>query len=323
VLPPDRDYPACRIQMKGKPMQTEKPNGYPVARPADSALNDGLRSQEQRFMEHADGKGTVQPLLLRVVVALILAVAKDIRDRTTPDYRDFFDRLVADIRERGVQVPLIAYREGERLRVIDGETRRLAALMAGAETVPVLVYDQKPNDAALKLAQLLANSLRRDNTPLELAAVYQELMRLNDWTQADLARHVRVSPAQVVRVLAISTKLPGEVQAMVAAGELAPRAAYALSRLSDIPTVIDLAKKARDLPMAVESVEEAVKKLLGNGRKAKAKPLKLKLDGVQIVANNPTLDGLQAFAERLLAALKRLAKEGDGIEFLPARLKGT
>jgi ParB-like chromosome segregation protein Spo0J len=148
-------------------------------------------------------------------------------------------------------------------------------------------------------------------------------MRLNDWTQADLARHVRVSPAQVVRVLAISTKLPGEVQAMVAAGELAPRAAYALSRLSDIPTVIDLAKKARDLPMAVESVEEAVKKLLGNGRKAKAKPLKLKLDGVQIVANNPTLDGLQAFAERLLAALKRLAKEGDGIEFLPARLKGT
>jgi len=263
-----------------------------------------------------------QPVLEHAHPTLLLPVLHDIRDRSSPENRDFLDRLTADVRERGIQVPLIAYREGAKLRVIDGETRRLAALLALLESVPVLAYEEKPDEASLKLGQLLANSMRRENTPLELAAIYSDLMWLNGWTQADLARAVRVSPAHVAKVLAISGKLLPEVQELVAAGKLPPRAAYAISRLP-MPQQAELANKAASLPMAVETVEAKVAALLGNGRKVKPKPLKLKLDGVQFIVNTPTLDGLQAFAERLLAAIKRLAKDGDGIEYLPARLKGV
>jgi ParB/RepB/Spo0J family partition protein len=263
-----------------------------------------------------------QPALERPHPALLLPVLNDLRARSGQEYQDFFQRLVADIRARGVQVPIIAYREAAKLRVIDGETRRQAALLAGAESIPVLVYEHKPEDKAILLAQLLANSMRLDMNPLEYAATYQQLMQLNNWTQAELAKQVQVSAGQVARVLAISTRLSAEVQTMVAAGDLSPRAAYALTRLPE-QQQLELAKKAVTLPMAVESIEDAVGKLRGNGRKAKAKPLKLKLDGVQIVATNPTIEGLQAFFERGLAALRRLAKDGDDIAFLPARLKAV
>ncbi len=62
-------------------------------------------------------------------------------------------------------------------------------------------------------------------------------------------------------------------------------------------------------------------RLRGNGRKAKGQPLKLRGDGVQVTVSDPAIEGLQAFAERLVAALKRLAKDGDAIESLPTRLK--
>lgn len=263
---------------------------------------------------------TPQPVLERPHPSLLAAPHYDLRVRTGSDYQGMFHRLTADIAARGVQVPIIAYRESPRLRVIDGETRRQAALLAGVDSVPVLVYAEKPDDKAILLGQLLANSMRLDMTPLEYAATYQQLMKANGWSQAELAKNVHASPAQVAKVLAISTKLCDQAQALVASGDLSPRAAYALTRLPDHQQQAELARKAVDLPMAVESVEEAVNKLLG-GKKAKAKPLKLRLDGVQMVASNATLENLQAFGERLVAAVKRLVKDGDAIEYLPSRLK--
>ncbi len=316
-------------------MQNDKPNGHIAAQAAvedelsfarppiadeQPKLHPAVRCPSQSAVERA---ATPQPVLEHVHPSRLLPVLNDLRDREAPDYLDFFhNRLVPDIRERGVQMPLIAYWDGEMARLVDGMTRYLAALMAAVQAVPVLVYAHKPDDKALPLASLLANSLRRDMTPLELAGVYQELTRLNGWSQAELARHARVSPAHVAKVLAISTKLCPEARELVAAGKLSPRAAYALTRLPEQQQA-NLARKAVDFPLAVESVEEAVSKLLDNGRKPKAKPLKLRFDGICMTVINPTTDGLQAFFERGLAAVKKLGKDGDGPEFLPARMKGA
>ncbi|MDE2509179.1 MAG: ParB/RepB/Spo0J family partition protein [Planctomycetota bacterium] len=260
-------------------------------------------------------------MLLHVAVALILAVAKDIRDRTTPEYRDFFDRLVADIRERGVQVPLIAYREGERVRILDGETRRLAALMAGVEMAPVLLYDEEPDEADLKLAQLLVNTLRRDNTPLERATVYQELMQAKGWTQADLARHVHATPAQIAKDLAISNRCCETVREYVAAGTLKPRAAYAISRLPDPSQQAELAKKAVALPMSVESIEEAVNRLLGTKKAKKPQPMKLAYGSVTATVTGDVVEGLKAFIAKTGEALRRIERDGADPEYLPSLMK--
>ncbi|HLN26910.1 MAG TPA: ParB/RepB/Spo0J family partition protein [Gemmataceae bacterium] len=260
------------------------------------------------------------PNIIHVPPAEVLPPETDLREGRDPEH---VGNLAAAMQKEGFTGTVLGRRVPVGVQCIWGWTRCLASIQARLATIPVQLVERELTQSDILMLQLDEQELRVDFTPLEVARGYQELMRLNGWTQAEVATRRRKSRAHVAKVLAISTKLPAEVQAMVAAGELAPRAAYALSHLADIPTVVDLAKKARDLPMAVETVEEKVRGLLGNGRKVKARPLKLKGDGVQMVVSNPTVDAVQSFAERLLAALRKLVKDGDGIEFLPSRLKGT
>jgi ParB/RepB/Spo0J family partition protein len=265
---------------------------------------------------------TSQPVLEHVHPSLLLPVLHDICDRSTPDYLDFMhNRLVPDLIERGVQVPLLAYIEGLKRRLIDGMKRWEGSLMARLESIPVLVYPEKPPEGALVLGTLLCNSLRRDNTPLELAAVYQELMQLNGWSQADLARAIKVCPAQVAKTLAISTKLCPEAQELVAAGKLPPRAAYAISRLP-VQQQAELAKKAADLPMAVETVEAKVAALLGSGRKAVPKPLKFSACGVSGSVKGDPLAAFRALHGKLGEVFKQIERNPALADVLPSLLKG-
>ena len=276
-------------------------------------------------MDPATRNGTPQPeptSLSHAHPVTLLPVAEDLRDRTAPEYREWFERLTADIRQRGVQVPIIAYREGGRYRVIDGETRRLAALLAAVEKVPILVYEQKPDDKALKLGQLLANSMRRDMQPLELATVYMEIIAQNNFSLADLARAIHVKPPHVTKILSISTKLCPEAKELVAAGKLPPRAAYAISRLPT-PQQAELAKKAAELPMAVETVEEAVHRMLGKKVKRPG-AVKAKADGVTLVAPGDwTWEKLKELGEKLKGAAARGEKLDAPLSLLPSLLKGT
>jgi ParB/RepB/Spo0J family partition protein len=262
---------------------------------------------------------TGAPTLSHVHPATLLPVADDIRDRTAPDYREWFDRLVADVRLNGIRVPIIVYREGVRCRVIDGETRRLCCLMAGnVEAVPILIYEQKPDDAALKLAQFQANAMRLGMSPLECAAVYADLMKLNGWSHADLSRRIHVSPAQIAKCLAISAKLCPEVQEMVAAGDVPPRAAYAISRC-DPAMQFDLARKVKDGLLCVEGLEIHLPKL--NGRKVKQKPVKLSLNGVVVQISGDVVEGLRAFVGKATEALKRLDKDNLPPDVLPSLMR--
>lgn len=264
-------------------------------------------------------KGPVDYILVHKHPSWLLPVLNDKRTRTGAEYQAYFTNFTADVKARGVQQPVIAVAEGEVARVVDGETRREAALLAGCDSIPILVYQRELSGAELVIAQLQANAQRRDFTPLELAAVYQELMRLNNWSQAELARAIYVCPAQVAKTLAISTKLCPEAQELVAAGNLVPRAAYAISRLP-LQQQADLASKAASLPMAAEVVESKVAALLGN-RTGRTKPLKLSFGGVAMTIKGNGVDALRALHAKLAEVLKKLEREGWGDDLLPGLLK--
>jgi len=265
----------------------------------------------------------LKPTFLQAHLAMLLQPLQDIRDRTSRDHREFFDQLVADVKIRGVQVPIIAYREGDKLRIIDGLTRYLAALLALLDTVPALVYAEKPSEADLKLGMLLANSMRRDMKVLELAVIYQDLKRLNGWSDAELARNLHVSPSHVAKVLAISAKLCEPCRVMVSSGELAPRAAYAISRIADIATQINLAAQFKEGKLCVEGVEAKVVEILKGCKKPeKEKSLTLKCDGVELKATKPTRESVRAFIDRVTVAFRKL-KEKDDIFDLGFHFKST
>lgn len=267
-------------------------------------------------------KGPVDYILVHKPPSWPLPVRNDKRTRTGAEYQAYFANFTADVKARGVQQPVIAVTEGEAGRIVDGETRRQAALLAGLDSIPILLYQRELSEAELVIAQLQANAQRRDFTPLELAAVYQELMRLNSWNQAQLARAIHVSPAQVAKILAISTKLCPEVQAMVVAGELPPRGAYALTRLAEMPQQLELAKKAVTLPMDVESIEGAVNKLLGNGRKNASKPVKFSACGITGTIKGDPVPTFKAFIAKGNDVLKQIERNPALADVLARLLKG-
>jgi ParB/RepB/Spo0J family partition protein len=112
---------------------------------------------------------------------------------------DAFRQLVASIREHGVLVPVVATRDHQGLRVRYGHRRALAAVQAGRETVPVVVYTGTLTDAAAAeidriLGQHAENTHRAGLTTGETVAAFGQLAALGQ-TPARIARRSK-TPAR-------------------------------------------------------------------------------------------------------------------------------
>jgi len=128
------------------------------------------------------------------------------------------EELAASIREHGIIQPLIVTRTqgaGLPYTLIAGERRWRAAQVAGLRHVPVVIKESTPQQM-LEIA-LIENIQRRDLSPLEEAAAYQQLMNDFGLTQELVAERVgksRVTVANTVRLL----KLPAQIQAALMQG---------------------------------------------------------------------------------------------------------
>ena len=255
--------------------------------------------------------------------AVLLPTRQDLRTRDGAEYRAFFDNLVADVRIRGVQQPIIAYKECERLRVLDGETRRQASLLAGIDSVPVLASDTAPPEAELALTALQANALRLDMEDLEYATVYNDLMTLQGISQMELAELLHVSPSQVSKRMRIFNNLPEDLRGLIGRGEgkLCGRAAYAICRLPDDESKREIALHAAGRGLKAEAVEALVARKLGK-KQPRMRPAKGKTPGGLVwafSAGGP--EAMLAEIERLGKGVKVLLANKWDLELLPSVLK--
>jgi ParB family transcriptional regulator, chromosome partitioning protein len=247
----------------------------------------------------------------------------DKRDRTTTAHREWLARLTCDVKERGIRSPLLVMRSGEVLVVLAGETRRQAALAAGLDKVPVIILDRPLTTGEELMEVLLENEMRRGFTDLERAEMYAEILKANDWSQADLAHHLKLTAGQVSKVLAVSSKLPEELKALIGKGpgKIGPRAAYQLSRLPDHGAMRELAKKFLDGLLTAESLEVEVAKRLGK-RPKKAKAVKGKTPRGLFFLLPPDYATAQTEVAALNEALKKSERLGLPMASVPALLKG-
>lgn len=87
-----------------------------------------------------------------------------------------FQRLVENLRRDGVLTSLpFAVREGERLRVLSGNHRVMAAIEAGLEQLDVLVSVHELSPARQRAIQLSHNSLVGEDDPLTLRSLFDEI----------------------------------------------------------------------------------------------------------------------------------------------------
>ncbi len=141
--------------------------------------------------------------------------------------------LAESIKQHGVIQPIVVRPvKGvqDRYEIIAGERRWRAAQIAGLHDVPIVPVDVSDSDA-LEIA-IIENVQREDLNPMEEAQGYHTLAAEFKRSQEDIAKIVGKSRSHVANTMRL-TKLPAEVQAYIALGQLSAGHARALIGVPD------------------------------------------------------------------------------------------
>jgi ParB family chromosome partitioning protein len=222
-------------------------------------------------------------------------------------------RLAESLRTKGQLQPVrVRWSEDDGAYIlIMGERRWRAAIQAGMPTMTCVVHGGDLSPGERLTLQLVENALREDLSPVETAKAYRRLMETNGWSGNQLARELDVPQSAVAQALAL-LKLPEGVQAKVEAGELAPRTAYEISKLSDPAAQEEMAARAAGGGATRDQVQAAVKaRRIGKAQASPGARREFKFDdgGKVSVTPPPGLDGDAAVMEMLQRAVKKLRAE--------------
>jgi ParB family chromosome partitioning protein len=141
--------------------------------------------------------------------------------------------LADSIKQHGVIQPIVVRPvrgAQDRFEIIAGERRWRASQAAGLHEVPIVPVDVSDSDA-LEIA-IVENVQREDLNAMEEAQGYHALANEFKRSQEDIARIVGKSRSHIANMMRL-TKLPAEVQAYIAQGQLSAGHARALIGVPD------------------------------------------------------------------------------------------
>ena len=195
--------------------------------------------------------------------------------------RSFFDQesleeLAMSISKIGIIKPITLRMESDgTYRIIAGERRYRASLIAGLTTIPA--YVKAANDDELMEMALVENIQREDLNSIEIALAYQNLIDALSLTQEQLSERVGKKRATITNYLRL-LKLPAEVQMGVKDKKIDMGHARALVTIHDPIAQLELYNQILEEGLSVRGVESLVREYSQDGTKSgkdkKAKPAK-------------------------------------------------
>jgi len=153
--------------------------------------------------------------------------------KVAPQVRQEFDegdlRRLGELLQAHSQLqPVLARPNGT---LITGERRLRAAMLVGLPTLNAVITEDALSETQIKVIQLTENLHRSDLRDSEKWRAFEELARLNpDWSNKDLAEHLKLSESTVTKYQAPS-RCTAEVQNALLAGKLGITAVYEISRV--------------------------------------------------------------------------------------------
>ncbi|HEY8332319.1 MAG TPA: ParB/RepB/Spo0J family partition protein [Tardiphaga sp.] len=141
--------------------------------------------------------------------------------------------LSDSIKQHGVIQPIVVRPvkgANDRFEIIAGERRWRASQIAGLHEVPIVPIDVSDSEA-MEIA-IIENVQRADLNAMEEAQGYHALAAEFKRSQEDIAKIVGKSRSHVANMMRL-TKLPDDVQALIATGQLSNGHARALISLPD------------------------------------------------------------------------------------------
>lgn len=190
------------------------------------------------------------------------------RDQPRKEFKEEQLQELADsIKRYGILQPLLVQKRENYYEIIAGERRWRAAKLAGLKEIPVVIREYN-RQQAMEIS-LIENVQRENLNPVEEALAYQRLMEEFHLKQEEIAERVAKNRTTITNSMRL-LNLPGEVQQMLASGEISSGHGRALLTVSDPQQQVVLAKKIVAERLSVREVEKAVK-LLGKTPREKKK----------------------------------------------------
>ena len=136
------------------------------------------------------------------------------------------NELAHTIETSGVINPIVVYKRGEVYRVVAGERRSLASIIAGKNEIEARVFNEKPRGFELKLIQWIENTAREDLTLDERMGNIRDIIREyqlqhgeSSFSATLLKSVTGLSLPQATYYLAV-LEAPEDVQQKIQTGEL-------------------------------------------------------------------------------------------------------
>ena len=166
--------------------------------------------------------------------------------------------LSDSIKEHGIIQPIVVRPIGDKYEIIAGERRYKAAVLAGKETVPIIVKNLNDKDSA-EIA-LIENVQRKNLTPIEEALSYKKILDMGYITQENLANKLGKSQSSVANKIRL-LNLSDEVQEALLENKISERHARSLLSLKTSNQQNKMLERIISERLTVRRTDEEIKKL--------------------------------------------------------------
>ena len=174
--------------------------------------------------------------------------------------RKVFDKeklqeLSDSIKEQGVIQPILVVKSKNGYMIVAGERRWRAAKLAGLKTIPAIVKDY--SDTKKKQVALIENIQREDLNVIEVARAIKELMDIDGYSQAEVAKITGKNVSTVSNTIRL-LKLQDKIIDYVLDGKLSEGHARTLLALDSKTRQLEVAEKIIDKKLSVRDAEKLV-----------------------------------------------------------------
>ena len=166
--------------------------------------------------------------------------------------------LSDSIKEHGVIQPLVVRTIGDKYEIIAGERRYKASVLAGKDTVPVIVKNLNDKDSA-EIA-LIENIQRKNLTPIEEALSYKKILDMGYITQENLASKLGKSQSAVANKIRL-LNLSDEVQEALLENKISERHARSLLKLTNSKQQNEMLDRIISDRLTVRRTDEEIEKI--------------------------------------------------------------
>ncbi len=178
--------------------------------------------------------------------------------------------LAESIKNHGIIQPLIVRKNGTEYKIVAGERRYRASLLAGLDKLPVIIRDDLSDRDSAEIA-LIENLQREDLNPVDEALGYEKL--ITDWniTQEEAADRVGKSRSAVTNTLRL-LKLPKPALDKLRDGEISAGHARALLSLKNSDDLLEMLDRIANEGLSVRDTENEVRWLINTQPETRETP---------------------------------------------------